>query len=87
MKAVIAKTTKQQVKVNNTGGVLQSQTPITLKNQVTEIRSIEDIADVAEVDVSTGSTLIYNSVNDRYEVRKLQAEDITGTFNLDGGTF
>lgn len=87
MKAVIAKTTKQQVKVNNTGGVLQSQTPITLKNQVTEIRSIEDIADVAEIDVTTGATLIYNSTNDKYEVRKLEVGDIEGDINLDGGVF
>lgn len=87
MKAVIAKTTKQQVKVNNAGGGLQSQTPITLKNQITEINSIEDIADVAEIDVTTGATLIYNSANDKYEVRKLEAGDIEGDINMDGGVF
>lgn len=87
MKAVIGKTTQQKVKVNNTGGVLQSQTPITLKNQVVEINSIEDIADVAEVDVTSGATLIYNSANDKYEVRKIAAGDISGDLNLDGGVF
>lgn len=87
MKAVIGRTTTQNIKVHTTGGLLQTSTPITLKNQVNEISSIEDIRDVAEVDVSTGATLIYNSSNDKYEVRKLQAEDISGNINLDGGEF
>lgn len=87
MKAVIGRTTTQKVKVNNSGGTLQSSTPITLKNQVTEINSIEDIADVAELDVTSGATLVYNSENDKYEVRKIQAEDISGDLNLDGGSF
>lgn len=87
MKAVIGRTTQQKVKVNNTGGVLQSQTPITLKNQVTEINSIEDIADVAEVEVTSGATLVYNSANDKYEVRKIVPGDISGDINLDGGVF
>ena len=87
MKAVIGRTTTQNIKVHTTGGLLQTSTPITLKNQVNEISSIEDIRDVAEVDVSTGATLVYNSSNDKYEVRKLQAEDISGNINLDGGEF
>ncbi len=87
MKAVIARTTQQKVKVNNTNGVLQTQTPITLKNQVTEISSLEDIADVAEVDVSTGSTLVYNASTDKYEVKKLDVGSISGEFDLDGGEF
>lgn len=87
MRATIGKSTTQNVKVTNTGSGLQSSTPITLKNQVTEIRSIEDIADVAEVDVTAGATLIYNPVNDKYEVKKLDVGNITGTINLDGGEF
>lgn len=87
MKAVIGRVTTQNVKVNTSGGVLQSQTPITLKNQVTEITSIEDISDVAEVDVSSGSTLVYNASTDKYEVKKLEVGDISGEFNLDGGVF
>lgn len=87
MKAVIGRTTTQNIKVHTTGGLLQTSTPITLKNQVNEISSIEDIRDVAEVDVSEGATLVYNSSNDKYEVRKLQAEDLSGNINLDGGEF
>ena len=86
MKASLAKTTVQNVKITNTGGVLQSSTPVTLKNQITEINSIEDIRDVSEIEVVAGATLVYNSENDKYEVRKINSEDF-GTINLDGGSF
>ena len=68
----------------NTASGLQTTTPITLKNQVSEIRSIEDIADVAEIDVTDGATLVYNSETDKYEVRQLQIEDLGA---IDGGSF
>ena len=84
MKATIGKTTTQNVKVMNTASGLQTTTPITLKNQVSEIRSIEDIADVAEIDVTDGATLVYNSETDKYEVRQLQIEDLGA---IDGGSF
>jgi hypothetical protein len=87
MRAVIGRTTTQNIKVSTTGSIIQSQTPITLKNQVTEIRSIEDINDVAEVDVVEGATLVYNPTNDKYEVKKLDASDLAGDINLDGGSF
>lgn len=87
MKATIARTTQHNVKIQNNGGVLQSTTPITLKNQVTEIRSIEDLGDVAEIEVTSGATLVYNAQNDKYEVKKITQGDISGNFNLDGGEF
>lgn len=87
MKVALGKTTTQNVKVTNTGGVLQSSTPITLKNQITEINSIEDIKDVAEVEVVAGATLVYNPINDKYEVKQITQEDISGDINLDGGEF
>lgn len=87
MKVAVGKTTSQMVKVTNTGGILQSTTPITLKNQITEINSIEDIRDVAEVEVVAGATLVYNPVNDKYEVKQITQEDISGDINLDGGEF
>jgi hypothetical protein len=82
----LARNTVLNVKLTNTGGSLQSATPITLKNQVSEIKSIEDIRDVSEVEVVAGATLVYNSQNDKYEVRKINSEDF-GTINLDGGDF
>lgn len=82
----LARNTVLNVKLTNSGGSLQSSTPITLKNQVSEIKSIEDIRDVSEIEVVAGATLVYNSQNDKYEVRKITSEDI-GTINLDGGSF
>lgn len=76
------------VTLNNNGNRLTTTTPITLKNQVTEIRSIEDLGDVAEVNVATGSTLVYNAINDKYEIKQLDINDVnTESFKLDGGEF
>ena len=86
LNAKIIRNTTINAKVINDSGRLITQAPITLKNQIQEIRSIEDISDVDEINVTDGATLIYNSSTDKYEVRLLQAEDFEA-FNLDGGTF
>ena len=80
----MAGTTRLIAKITNNAGRLSSAAPITLKNQIQEIRSIEDILDVAEVDVSNGATLVYNSQNDKYEVKQLQIGDLGA---IDGGSF
>jgi hypothetical protein len=85
MKATIPQVTRQSVKVNNIGGTLTPYAPITLKNQVIEITSIENIADVDEIDVTDGATLIYNSSTDKYEIKPLNFSDLSG--DIDGGTF
>jgi hypothetical protein len=85
MKASIPQITRQSVKVNNIGGTLTPSSPITLKNQVVEITSIESIADVDEIDVTDGATLIYNSSTDKYEIKPLNFNDLSG--DIDGGTF
>ena len=77
-------TSRLVAKITNNNGRLSSAAPITLKNQVQEIRSIEDIADVVETDVTDGATLVYNSETDKYEVRQLQIEDLGA---IDGGSF
>lgn len=87
MRAVIGKNTSQNIKVTNNGGILQTSTAVTLKNQVQELQSLEDIKDVDELDVVEGATLVYNSQNDKYEVRKLTSDDFSGAINLDGGEF
>jgi hypothetical protein len=74
-------------KVKNTSGVL-NPVAVTLKNQIQDIRSIEDIADVSEINVTDGATLVYNAATDKYEVKILDTGDInTENLNLDGGTF
>jgi len=80
----MAGTSRLVAKITNNNGRLSSAAPITLKNQIQEIRSIEDIADVSEVNVTDGATLIYNSETDKYEVRQLQIEDLGA---IDGGSF
>ena len=89
MRARITRTVNQIVKVNNTGGVLTAQSPITLKNQINEINSIEDIRDVSEIDVSDGATIVYNASTDKYEIKHIQIEQVEGAnfLNMDGGTF
>lgn len=77
-------TSRLVAKITNNNGRLSSAAPITLKNQIQEIRSIEDISDVAEIDVTDGATLVYNSETDKYEVRQLQIEDLGA---IDGGSF
>ena len=77
-------TSRLVAKITNNSGRLSSAAPITLKNQIQEIRSIEDIADVSEVSVTDGATLVYNSETDKYEVRQLQIEDLGA---IDGGSF
>jgi hypothetical protein len=80
----MAGTSRLVAKITNNNGRLSSAAPITLKNQIQEIRSIEDIADVSEVSVTDGATLVYNSETDKYEVRQLQIEDLGA---IDGGSF
>lgn len=73
------------VKINNQNGSLNSTSPVVLKNQITQLRSIEDIADVVETNVINGATLVYNSALDKYEVKPLNLADQDLT--LDGGSF
>lgn len=84
IKARIVQNTNMVAKVSKTGDSLSASKPVTLKNQINEIRSIEDFGDVDEVNVVTGATLVYNAINDKYEVRPLEIEDLG---NIDGGTF
>lgn len=78
---------KAYVKLNNNGGILSPTGSISLKNQPNVLTTIQDIPDVSEIEVSTGSTLIYNSSTDNYEIKHMQFADISGTLDLDGGTF
>lgn len=80
MKAVFSNRTGNQiVKVRQINGSLQStSTSISLRNQVMEIRSIEDLPDVNEVSAVDGAVLTYNANTDKYDVAPI---------TIDGGTF
>jgi hypothetical protein len=85
----IVVSTKKSIRVsaNVSGEVIQSSTPVTLKN-TTRISSgrLDQLADVLEpVSPEDGSTLIYNASTDKYEVKKINLGEVEG--NLNGGTF
>lgn len=84
LKARITQNSNMVARVTTSGDSLAASKPVTLKNQINEIRSIEDFGDVSEVNVVTGATLIYNATNDKYEVRPLEIEELG---SIDGGTF
>ena len=86
MQVIIPKYVNQNVTVNNNGGILTSTTGITLKNQIREIHSIQDIPDVSEVSVVDGATLVYNASSDLYEVRQFTINDLS-LASIDGGSF
>lgn len=46
---------------------------------------IDTLVDVDASNKSDGSTLVYNSQSDKYEVKPLDLENVTG--DLDSGTF
>ena len=85
MQVKIIPVTKQRVTVNNLGNALTGVSPLTLKNQVVEITTIESIADVAPVQKETGATLVYNASNLTYEVKPLSYDYLSGS--IDCGTF
>ena len=84
--AKINKETKIVAKVATNQGFINPKT-LSIKNQLREyqINSLEDLPDVDEINVSTGSTVVYNSVTGKYEVKPLDANFILG--RIDGGEF
>lgn len=74
-----------QIKVSRQKVKLNSDTGVTLKNQINELRSIEDILDVDEVEVVDGATMIYNATTGKYEVKLLNLGDVGS--DIDGGEY
>jgi hypothetical protein len=76
------------VDVDRVDGKLITASPVTLKNSITNvIRDIAQINNVTEVDKVNGSTLIWNSTTNRYEVKLLNIDDFGDPSDIDGGTF
>lgn len=78
--------TKIVAKVNTSQGYISPKT-LTVKNQLREyqINSIQDLPDVDETSVDSGSTLVYNANTSKYEVKPLDISNVTGI--IDGGEF
>lgn len=73
------------IKVSVNDGRITPNSPLTVKNQIRNIpsntiESIEDILDVDTIEVVDGSTIVYNSTTDKYEVKKLPTLIDLGTF-------
>lgn len=79
--------TKRTVNVNAAATVIDSNNPVTLKNfpAVGAANRIDRLIDVDASAESNGATLVYDSINDKYVVKKLDLSDVTG--DLDGGEF
>lgn len=85
MKATVRRNQIITVSTAPSGSLVQDA-PITLKNSIADgtVATIESIGDVDEVNVINGATLVYNSETDKYEIKLLSSDSISG---LDGGTF
>ena len=84
---IVANKRNVQVSANATAGIIDTTTPVTLKNigitsGITRLDNLNDVDATGEV---TGATLVYDATNDKYIVQKLDLTNVTG--NLDGGTF
>jgi hypothetical protein len=84
---VVSKKRSVQISSNATAGIIDTTTPVVLKNNpvlgaATRLDRLSDVIANNEID---GATLVYNSINDTYVVKKLDLSDIVG--DLDGGTF
>lgn len=68
-----------RVKLNTSG-----QSPITIQSSINKNR-LDTLVDVVASDEVDGGTLVYDSSNDKYIVRKLTLRDVEA--ELDGGEF
>lgn len=68
------------VKIGGTGQLVQTATPVTLKNTFDSGKRLDRLLDVVADNANTpaGSTLVYDPNTDKYTVKLL---------DLDGGTF
>jgi len=86
LKATLNATRSSQIISVNTSAQSLSTVPgVTLRNQIRDINSLEEIQDVITTAQADGSVLQYNAATDKYEVKALDIEDLG--LGLDGGTF
>ena len=79
--AELTKSTNYKVQVSSMDGRIQTTAPLSLRNVVRDqafLKRIEDIENVIAVNKIDGATLVYNSENQKYEIKLA---------DLDGGFF
>lgn len=77
--------TRITVKVNQANGVLTPTTPVTIKNQVNQLNSIQDIPGVNEAEITNGAVIVYNANTQQYDIKPLDIHYLIG--EIDGGTY
>lgn len=79
---IVARPRNIKVSSNATAGVLDSSTPVTIKNVSAAIGNgitrLDSLVDVNASNETDNATLVYNFETDTYVVKQM---------NLDGGTF
>ena len=70
------------ITVQKTGGRITSTAPMTVKNQIRELRSIEDFEDVNTTQKQDGATFIYNANTGKYEVKLYNDDPLLNVQNL-----
>ena len=71
-----------------TGVIVDTTTPVTLRNNTIQANSVRRLDKLVDVDASVetlGSTLVYDQSLDKYVVKQMDIQYVTG--NLDGGQF
>lgn len=84
---VVGRKRTVQVSTNATAGIIDSTTPVVLKNAptlatATRLDRLEDVNSTGEIDKAT---LVYDAATDKYIVKQIEFDEIAG--DLDGGTF
>lgn len=75
----------QNIRVTlNTDGTFSSNKPITLRDTRADYNAIDKLTDVDTTTKANNTTLVYNSVTGRYELKQLDTNQIT---SIDGGTY
>lgn len=77
-----------KIRIKNTSGILQNKAPISIKGALkSSVKKLEDIGDVQSIDLVDGATLVYNQTSAKYEIKKLDADDLDGDIDLDYGEY
>jgi hypothetical protein len=70
------------ITVKKEGGRITSTAPMTVKNQIRELRSIEDFDDVNTTQKQDGATFIYNATTGKYDVKLYNDDPLLNVQNL-----
>lgn len=81
-KVILTPKTTFTATVQKVGGRVTTTDPITVKNQISEIRTIDDIQGINIAHRTDGSTLIYNANTGEYDVKPYNVDDLLSVGNL-----